>query len=295
MAQRWFCIAVLAGSIVAACPVAVRAYVRMRTADGIALEWRTGCPMFTIAATGADPVPTADLIDALEAARAAWRDAGRGCPSLPVEIVDSRDGAAGIEYDGESVVLVRGADHCADPAHATDEVCLSPNAAAVTTVFFHERGERAGEIVEADVEINGAFAFATDTSADRIDLVATVTHELGHALALEHTCETIPGRAPLIDSAGAVVQPCFPLDGVSSLARDATMFPFLSEGQIDARTPTLDELTAMCDLYGAHPGTCQNVDPGCGCQGPSSASTLTALVMVLLLWRARLTGRGRRR
>src|SRR5262249_8466870 len=142
-----------------------------------------------------------------------------------------------VGYDGKSLVLWRPADYCDDPGHAGDDVCLSPNAAAVTTSFYFESGDRAGELVETDIEINGAFAFDTQGAPDRVDLVSAITHEIGHVIGLDHTCATVPGRAPAHDTSGAVVPPCFPLDAVPPDARAATMFPFLEPGQLDARMP----------------------------------------------------------
>jgi MYXO-CTERM domain-containing protein len=249
-------------------------YVRMRTFDGVPLAWRGGCPLFTIASSDAQ------IAAALQDARHAWEDAG--CAQLPIDVVGTAAGGD-VGYDGRNLVLWRPADYCADAAHDGDEVCLAPNAAAVTTAFFYQTGDRAGEVVETDVEVNGAFAFGTDGAPDRVDLISAITHELGHVIGLDHTCQTVPGQAPPVDSSGAVVPPCIPLEAVPAEARAATMFPFLEPGQLDARTPLSDERTAVCDLYRAHSQRCANVGPGCGCHTTNAADPLLIAALALAL------------
>ncbi len=267
------------------------AYVRLRTPAGVPLEWRRGCPAFTITASGGAGLPSAELARLIEGARSAWQDGPGGCAQIPAEVIDA-DGAGGIEFDGASSILWRDADHCVRVGSVEDEVCLSPNAAAVTTVFFYERGDRAGEIVETDVEINGAFVFGLEGETDRVDFLATLTHELGHVLGLEHTCETVPGRAPAVDSAGVRVPLCFPLGALPEAVRAATMFPFLENGDLAARTPLVDERGAMCELYRDHAGVCADTGPGCGCDGGRDAPLAGLFAGVALVWWRR---RDRRR
>jgi hypothetical protein len=288
-AQGVVVLGALAGSAIA--------YVRMRTPDGVPLAWRRGCPAFSITTGGGAEVSADEMVRLIETARVAWQSGDGGCDELPIEVTAGDRGGT-VDYDGSSELLWRDADFCSDSDHADDEICLSPNAAAVTTVFFYEQGERGGEIVETDMEINGAYAFGLEGEADRVDLLSIITHELGHAMGLEHTCETIPGRAPLTDSAGQVVPSCFPIAALPAPVREATMFPYVEAGVIDPRTPLDDERRAVCDLYRDHAGTCGETGPGCGCGGAGGRAT-GALALLLaaqqVLIAARRSGRRPRR
>jgi hypothetical protein len=80
----------------------------------------------------------------------------------------------------------------------------------------------AGQILEADIMFNPATQFSTSaaTAADKIDLQAVATHEVGHFLGLDHT---------------------------SMLS--ATMFPYLILGTSSARVLSNDDIAGASLLY----------------------------------------------
>jgi hypothetical protein len=95
-----------------------------------------------------------------------------------------------------------------------------------------------GEIVEADIFFNAAFAWSTAANgeANRFDLESIALHEIGHLSGLGHSAL---GETELRPTGGRRV-----------IAAEAVMFPIaFTPGNIAARTPFADDIAGISDLY----------------------------------------------
>jgi len=244
-----------------------QAYVRAKTSTGTPLAWRSHCPVLVMDSLANPMLDPGRAHAALERSAVAWNDPTEGCDRLRIQVGGTVSGKD-VAFDGTSLVLWRLPGFCDNGKHARDEVCLSPDAAAVTTVFYYDKPNQPqdGEMLETDVEINATyFAFADDGSQDHIDLQNTLTHELGHVLGLDHTCYTMSGIAPPVDAKGQPVPFCYPLSALPPDVTEATMFNFESPGETAKRVPREEEWRGTCDMYANRPATCEPVDTG-GCQ-----------------------------
>lgn len=268
------------GLLVAALGVAVAApagaYVRSRGADGVPLEWNRRCIPFHIHEAGSDDVPFDQVEDAVLRSFDAWED---------VECSDLE-----FHYQGTTAVDSVGADFVNLIIwRETDEAWEhAAGVIALTTTTFCQRAEgegcdKAGQILDADIELNGAeftFSHTREPGRIRFDLRNTLTHEIGHFVGLDHT--TVP---------------------------EATMYASAPPGEISKATLHDDDIQGMCDVYpgGPEPTACEPFErplvggvggsgsaldePSCAC-GAASAAPAGSLAPLLLLG---LAGLRRRR
>jgi hypothetical protein len=289
-------VACAAAAAVAAAPAA--AYVRTRTSAGTPIAWRRYCPRLQLGGPDHPELPATRLLAALTASAEAWNTPTAACANPPLAVEAVSAAASDVGFDGLDVVLWRLPGFCDDPAHADDDVCGAPNATAVTTAFFVDRpGDPSdGELLEADVELNAvSYRFDDAGAPDRIDLLSTLTHELGHVYGLDHTCRSRPGPAPL-DSAGAPVPFCLPTGALSPDAVRAVMFPFEQPGETDKRGPTDEESRGVCTMYAGRAATCaRRGADGCrlGASPRDDGWLLVGAALLLFRWRRRWRGRAR--
>ncbi len=153
------------------------------------------------------------------------------------------------------------------------------NVLALTTTSYNNQ---TGEIVHADIELNGAgFPFTAidappcpkspppsrPSACVATDVQSTLTHEVGHLIGLDH-----------------------------SLDPEATMFRTADIGEVKKRTLDADDLDGLCSLYplGRPTSTCLSPTPGPllsskgGCQsGAQGGLTGLTLPLLTVLWRRR--------
>lgn len=271
-------------------PATTGAYVRTKTSTGTPIAWNGTCASMMLSREENPTYASHRLHAAFDAVIAAWETQLAGCARLNISLADDPTEISEIEYDGTNLVRWRLPGACADPEQADSEICRSPNAAAITTVFFIDRpgDPRNGELLEADIELNAiAFEFDDDGDPARMDMQNTLSHELGHVMGLDHTCYTLRGGVPPIDSHNDLVPFCYPLSGLTPAVTETTMFNFAAMGETKKRRPGTDEVIAVCELYAAQPTTCSVAIPaGCGCQltGNGRTSLVVGFIMAGLVW-----------
>lgn len=138
---------------------------------------------------------------------------------------------------------------------------------AEIAVTFVASNDKTGEIIDADIVVNDArWVFTTGGGSvpGEVDFVSAMTHEVGHALGLEH----------------------------SEDAR-ATMFAtYTSADPLGARTLDDDDREGLCALYAGVPDhlSGRKVD-GCGGASGAAAGLLGCAAAVAVWRRARAHGR----
>lgn len=167
-----------------------RAYESQFADEGrtIRLRWKNGAIPIAVSASllkqnlNIKTDGDAAVMNAVRASLDAWERAA----NVRFEIVASDKlsvSAAGKSGDGVNLITV---------AQTTENLLLfagdgADEVSARTRSFFGARGF----ISEADIVLNPYQQFSTDGTIGTFDLQATLTHEIGHLLGLEHS--TLPG------------------------------------------------------------------------------------------------------
>jgi hypothetical protein len=278
-----------------------QAYVRSTTTKTLTrLGWiGSNCVFIRVNSAGSDDLTDGSAIRAAKQSMENWRLATSSCSYLRYQVLDdSASAVPGFNRDGpnENVVywVEKGWTH-------------DPSAAALTTVYFVDADQpgnpRDGQILDADVEINGVrFHFATTGAPDKTDVENTVTHELGHLMGLDHPCDDGLRQPVPQDSNGQTIPRCSPASDLPQSLRDSTMYNFADPGETKKRSPEADDIQGICDAYptGKDPGRCvvPDVSPaehGCGMVPAARGSGSRGVFFAALAVMGGLALRGRRR
>ena len=272
------------------------AYVRTRSADGMFdVIWPDPNITLTVMTGGPAVVPTDGFVDAATKAAGAWSDPALDS-SVAFTVTTSTDLPTDPAYDHVNTIAFR--------TTSWDPPDYLPGELAVTTVWTV-----GGRIVDTDTEINAfepdvMWGLLPDDKAmaaaftNEVDLQNAITHELGHALGLDHPCY-LGNNAPEFEmnNEGGPVPSCSDPNLPASV-RDATMYPSATRGSIGERTLSPDEVLAMHDLYPAGRAPIVETAPatgGCDVGGgsrPGGALAATLLAAAIVFARRRRILRG---
>lgn len=234
-------------------PIAAHAYEVKRTDAGSLVHWSQTTVRWEISAS-------VRKVKGGEAAAAEALEAWSGRGGAPDLVVTRTRAKLEPGFDGRNAIF-----------YAPDGFAAAGNALAVTILTFDER---TGEILDADIVLNGKYRFASsdpdadDHDHDQItyDLSRVLAHEVGHALGL--------ADEPRLE--------------------EALMYPVAWRGT--RGTPAADDLDGVRSIYLDHEVGAELEPSGCEIVTRSRESTgpgAIALGIVTLAFRARRR-RGRR-
>jgi hypothetical protein len=176
---------------------------------------------------------------AIEAAVGAWTERG----GAPILAAGPPDATIQPGFDGKNVVY-----------YAADGYGPAGSALAVTLLSFDDR---TGEVLDADVVLNGKYHFApiVNDAHDKhdeptYDIGRVMAHEMGHALGLSDELADV----------------------------DALMYPYIPRSRSLATSPRADDLAGLTQLYGGASGHAPAASSGETAASPTGAGCTGAVI-----------------
>jgi hypothetical protein len=275
-------------------------FVRTITSNRTPVRWASGCVFVTYHEDGTAHLAGDREFHLIDSVFQRWERDAADCSYLRF-IIEGRERRE-VGFDGVNLVMFRHDRWCRPPAGNEPEICYSPSAAGLTTLFFinDPNSPHDGEIIDADIELNGV-DFAISSGGESLgqagciaDLANTLAHEVGHLLGLDHTCWDGSSPRPS-DHEGNPAPDCSNRN-LSTDILDATMYAFQECGETKKASLTADDVAGKCAIYqqSRNPGRCEPVSVGGCCslaaagphaeaaRGGAALALLAALVLLRL-------------
>ncbi len=273
----------------------VSKFVRTPSGDSnIPIAWASGCVSISSQQDGTNNLAGDIEFTIIDNVLNHWQEALDSCSYLQINTLPRSSLEGG--FDGNNVILFRDDTWCRPAFGDTPQICHNPSAAGITIITFVDdaNSSRDGEIVDADIEINGVnFAVSQNgnslgTASCASDLANTLTHEVGHLLGIDHTCWTGSGDR-LLDDQGNLVPACSE-PNLPAAITEATMYNFQQCLETKKASLEADDRNAVCSAYplAADPNQCStpdlgNKNSGC-CQTGGPIPFLPATLVLLVLF-----------